>query len=373
MTIIRISYAMNVLNGEPFIRHQLESIYRHADEIIIVEGAYKKFKHAATNYHSMDNTLQLIREFPDKDSKIKVISNDCYYDDRLEMCNEFMKIASGDIIWQVDCDEFYDESTHQLVRKLMASDSDLDEIRFKFKDYYKNLNLTINGYYDIFSEVRRVFRIKRGDLWASQRPPIIWRDNKIYVPKKIITGCEMKEKGHIMHNATMLFDKQVCDKFKYYSAMWRKSNPNFRRWYNESWISAQRNFSITGINERFTYLRWSSTIPPKELMDMMQFLKGKGGQSSFLMHHADELNQRVKSLGYIRTVVMIRMINDLYAYQLIEGACIAFRLIFRIAESKLGIEKRHVAFVLFRNVLKLVRFHLGRAFYYAYSRNRVCS
>ena len=50
---------MNVLNGEPFIKYQLKSIYKFAHEIIIVEGAYKKFRHAAKKFRSKDKTVKM--------------------------------------------------------------------------------------------------------------------------------------------------------------------------------------------------------------------------------------------------------------------------------------------------------------------------
>ena len=67
---MKISYVMNVLNGEPFIKYQIDSIYKFADEIIIVEGAYRKFAHATNNGRSKDSTLETIRSYPDSKKKL---------------------------------------------------------------------------------------------------------------------------------------------------------------------------------------------------------------------------------------------------------------------------------------------------------------
>jgi hypothetical protein len=88
---------MNVVNGEPFINYQLNSIYPFADEIVIVEGAYKKFSHATTpEGRSTDTTIQLIQNYPDPMNKIKLILKPGYYEDRKEMCDELLDHVTGE-------------------------------------------------------------------------------------------------------------------------------------------------------------------------------------------------------------------------------------------------------------------------------------
>ena len=71
---MKISFGIIVVNGEPFIKYNLENLYPHAHEILIVEGAVEKFKHASTpDGHSLDNTVKIIKEFPDPENKIKLI------------------------------------------------------------------------------------------------------------------------------------------------------------------------------------------------------------------------------------------------------------------------------------------------------------
>jgi len=77
---------MNVFNGEPFLQYNLASIYRHAYQIIIVEGAYKNF---SVEPHSTDNTLSIIRNFHDPLKKINLITQDGFWDNREHMCNVF--------------------------------------------------------------------------------------------------------------------------------------------------------------------------------------------------------------------------------------------------------------------------------------------
>lgn len=265
---LRISYALNVLNGEPFIWYQLNSIYGHAHEIIIVEGAYKKFAHAAKDYRSTDNTVNIIKTYPDPQKKIKFIMRDYYYDDRVGMCSEFMVDLTGDVLWQVDVDEFYCNETHRYVKDLFESDEELDQIAFNFVDYYAGFDWVIEGYDEALLDVIRVNRIYPGMLWSSQRPPTLELNGKKLIPRKKIYGKEMLFAGHLMHNATMLFDAQVRDKFKYYANMWPKSVTGSKDWLEASWEKFEIKFCVSGMLNTLTYLVPRTAALPEGLEEM---------------------------------------------------------------------------------------------------------
>ena len=61
---VRITFGIIVLNGEPFIRYNLRSLYPWAHQIVVVEGACRTAKAVATpDGHSIDGTLETIRRF----------------------------------------------------------------------------------------------------------------------------------------------------------------------------------------------------------------------------------------------------------------------------------------------------------------------
>ena len=72
----RISFGIIVLNGEPFTRYCLRSLYSFAFEIIVVEGASKQAAEISTpDGHSLDTTLESLhsfqsREDPEKKSRL---------------------------------------------------------------------------------------------------------------------------------------------------------------------------------------------------------------------------------------------------------------------------------------------------------------
>jgi len=273
--MIKISYVMNVLNGEPFIKYQLDSIYSHAYEIIIVEGAYRKFAHSATvEGRSTDNTVEIISSYPDPENKIVLVQNPGFYDDRLDMCNEFLQRVTGDVIWQVDADEFYLDSTHTYVYDLFSTDPELDRVCFNFYDFFGSLDYFIKGYEHIgLDNIRRVHRYKKGEKWLDQRPPTLSSNNQEKVIRKEITGSQMQIKGHMMFHPTLLFDSQVMDKYQYYSSISSSINkPN--KWIVNVWQKYNNKFNVSGIKNYITYLEhFSGETYPKPLSDMYSKVK----------------------------------------------------------------------------------------------------
>ena len=291
-----VSYVMNVLNGEPFIKYQLDSIYSHAYEIIIIEGAYIKFSHAASSEgRSIDNTIEIINNYPDPDRKIKFIQKLGFYNDRLDMCNEFFKHVTGNVIWQIDVDEFYLDKTHTYVKNIFSSDSDLDRICFNFYDFFGSLDYYIRGYENIgLDNIRRVHRYNPGDKWSDQRPPTLAIKHKVKIIRKEISGNQMQGKGYMMFHPTLLFDKQIKDKYQYYSSISSSVN-NPDRWVNSVWHRYQNKFNISGIKNYITYLeKFESGAYPPSLVKMYANVKS-GKHKGFDVRNMDDVDRFMSS------------------------------------------------------------------------------
>ncbi|HEY4190008.1 MAG TPA: FkbM family methyltransferase, partial [Candidatus Limnocylindrales bacterium] len=74
----RVTFGVIVLNGEPFTRHTLRSIYPFAHEIIVAEGAAPGARNIATaDGHSRDGTLDALRQFAaeeDPEGKVRIVT-----------------------------------------------------------------------------------------------------------------------------------------------------------------------------------------------------------------------------------------------------------------------------------------------------------
>ena len=228
---------MNVINCCDLIAAQLNSIYQHADEIIIIEGAYRKFSVNAPNATSTDDTVRNILTFPDPENKIKLFTNNAFFDDRAEMCSEIVRNATGDILFQVDVDEFYQDSTHRFVRQAFEESEELDQISFMFVDFFFRPDLYVAGTMEKgLNDVRRVFRLRGATHFISQRPPILGKNGSELNPRKRITGDQLKAKDHLMLHATAVTMRQIKEKTRYYNKMWGINN------------NAEDNYSLRGID-----------------------------------------------------------------------------------------------------------------------------
>lgn len=310
--MLKFSYVMNVLNGEPFIRYQLDSIYPYADEIVIVEGAYEKFRHAATpEGRSTDKTLDIIRAYPDPQKKIKLIAKDGFYGDRLDMCNVLLEHVTGDVVWQVDADEFYRPETHIYIRHLFEK-READRVSFYFHDFFAATGYTIFGYETLgLQDVNRVHRFRPGDRWRSQRPPLLNdQSGNLKQIRRHVGGLELKDQGHVMHHATLFFEKQITDKYKYYASMWSSvSRPG--TWMEDVWKKLDNKFNVACLDSAATYLqRTPSSAVPQPLLDMIKDVRD-GIHPSYTLRPVDDIEAFLNSAVYPDYVRIAQKLNRL--------------------------------------------------------------
>lgn len=311
--MVNVSYAMNCINAEPFIVYQLDSIYDHAHQIIIVEGAYERFKHAATpGGRSQDNTLDIINNYPDPQKKLHVIAEyGHFYSGRTDMCNAFMPHVTGDVLWQIDADEFYHGETHEYVKRLFAEDPELDRISFKIADYWGRSRYVVHGYEALgLEDVNRVHRVARGDRWITQRPPEICDVNGcVRSPRKVLSGACMEQAGHLMHHATLFFDKQISDKYKFYSSMWKGvSKPS--TWMRDVWYEFANHFNVAGFNRDVTFLKINEKCVPEALQKLEADVDA-GVIAGFQMRDCDDIEQVLSGRSYPREVAIAEQVSEL--------------------------------------------------------------
>lgn len=285
---MRIAYVMIVHNGEPFIKYQLDSIYEHADEIIIVEGAIEGFRASASpEGRSLDRTVDIVKEFPDAERKIVLITREGFYSEKLEMCNEQLKYVSADVIWHVDVDEFYMPETHAHVRKLFEDNPELDRVSFNFLDFFATPRYCISGYGSVgLQGVNRVHRFTSGEQWASHRPPhLLDVTGSVKDIRCAMSGDDMQRDGHIMFHGTLLFQQQAEDKMRYYKKMWPWQS-GAEEWIQRVWKSYEDKLDIAGLGNSVTWLRKHDFPLPIHLQQMLDDLSS-GGQAGMLRDCSD--------------------------------------------------------------------------------------
>lgn len=128
-----------VHNEEDWIEYNLANCYSEFDIIRVIEGAVKGRPKSTEDGHSTDRTLELIRNFPDPDDKIELITQERFFKSLEEQKQTFLDLASdGEWLFIVDCDEFYMEGEIERVRKAIKRRPTASEIIPTFLHFYRD-------------------------------------------------------------------------------------------------------------------------------------------------------------------------------------------------------------------------------------------
>jgi hypothetical protein len=220
---------MIVLNGEPFTRYNLRSLYSFAHQIIVVEGACRAAAAVARpDGHSADGTYELLNCFAveeDPERKMLIVSakddghEDGFWPEKDEMCWAYAKRTTGEFLWQIDSDEFYKQEDMEKVLQLMSQG--IDAISFPTLTFFGGLGYKIEGFKlicDRYAEVHRVFKWGAGYQLVSHRPPTVLDESGVDVrTKNWINAVGAARIGLQMYHYCYLFPHQVLAKSIYYS------------------------------------------------------------------------------------------------------------------------------------------------------------
>lgn len=128
-----------VHNEEDWVEFNIRNCYDEFDVIRIVEGAVEGRPKSTPDGHSTDATLQKIRDFPDKDNKIELITQDRFFKSLEEQKQTFLDHAKdGEWLFIVDCDEFYKEGDINRVREAIKRRPSATEFIPLFLHFYRD-------------------------------------------------------------------------------------------------------------------------------------------------------------------------------------------------------------------------------------------
>lgn len=111
---MRISFCLIAFNEIKTLRANLDHLYPHAHEIIVCEGSIALLRDSlGLPLRSNDGTCEMLADYPDPDRKLRVIQRP--WRDKNEMSAAYSEFATGELIWHVDADEFFDEYSYQAI------------------------------------------------------------------------------------------------------------------------------------------------------------------------------------------------------------------------------------------------------------------
>jgi hypothetical protein len=275
--IPRVTFGLIVLNGEPFVRYNLRAIYPFAHQIVVVEGAVESASGIATeDGHSLDSTLETLRQFKseeDPENKILFVTKDGYWQEKDEMSRAYADLATGDYLWQVDMDEFYQPSDMEYILSLLKDDPAISVVYFKQITFWGGLDYTTDGWYLRQPQgqgpgiVPRLFKWGPGFQYVTHRQPTIVDDRGIDLRSyKVVNGQDLARKNIFMYHYSLVFQKQVDEKCDYYSkASWAKRAAALK-WAKDTFRDLRHPYRVHNVYKYPSWLeRFSGTHPPQIL------------------------------------------------------------------------------------------------------------
>lgn len=209
---------MIVFNGDDFLFESLSSVYSFAHEILIVEGAVKRvWSIANKDGSSTDKTNEILKNFPDPDSKIKIKHG--RWKDKTYMTNALLHEATGDYIWRLDSDEVYKQEDLKAIAKILRNRDEIAFVSIMAIEFFHGFNDVVK-YADgreLYS-YDRIWKFTPGAYFIGHRPARLYDPNtkKIMNDGIVLTGKELSLTNIFMYHYPYVTIKQVKDKLQFY-------------------------------------------------------------------------------------------------------------------------------------------------------------
>ncbi len=339
----RISFGVIVLNGEPFTRYTLRSIYPFAHEIIVAEGAASAARNVATpDGHSRDGTLEALRRFKaeeDPDDKLTIVTAEdeghpdgFWPGEKDEQSRAYARRATGYYLWQVDIDEFYRAEDIERVLAMLRADSSITGMTFKQITFWGGLDYAVDGWYlrRGATYYHRLFRWGPGYTYATHRPPTVLDEaGRDLRDGHWLDGETLAGMGIRLYHYSLLLPKQVIEKCDYYgSAAWAQRGGAVE-WAKEAFLALHRPFRVHNVYEHPSWLERYSGPHPDEIVWMVADLRAGGGPIA--LRDTTDIERLLAAPWYRAGRAALRALDpvDRGARRMKRGAGRAWRLLLR--------------------------------------------
>ena len=286
----KISFGIIVINGEPFIKYCLRSIYPFAYEIIVVEGGNEGAKAVATvDGHSIDGTLEALKQFKreeDPENKVKIITRDGFWPKKigtgdwrtLQSC-AYAEMATGDYLWQIDIDEFYKPEDMGKLIHMLAEDHSITAVSFNTLTFWGALNYTVDSWMlrRGYATYHRLFKWGPGYQYIKHEPPTVVNDSGQDLRTiHWVGGDELARQGINLYHYSLLFPWQVKQKTKIYQMERPDYCKEIVNWAEHNYFRLENPYRVHNIYTAPSWLeRYDGTYPPELDKMMIDIASGK--------------------------------------------------------------------------------------------------
>lgn len=291
--MLHISFGILVLNGQPFIRYNLRSLYPWAHQIIVSEGACRSAKAIAReDGHSRDGTLEEIQRFQaeeDPARKVVLVSardegfDDGFWPEKTEMCQGFSRRATGNCLWQIDSDEFYRERDMPRIAKLLedgVAAAILPQYSFWGGVDYVNDGMALREF-DLRGSGVRVFRWGPGYRYMEHRPPTVVDASGASLRfGKVADYWTCRRMGLYRYHYCLVFPSQVFTKVNYYRVHTPEKDeqgggyaPEISSWHEKNYMRITNPYAMHNIAGSTSWVQRFEGEHPAQVIAMMQDIK----------------------------------------------------------------------------------------------------
>ncbi len=265
-----ITFGLLVFNGQPFVRHSLEALYPHADQIVIVEGAEAEMKRFAdATGHSTDGSLEAIERFQrdhDPDGKIDLITRTGGWASKDEMSQALGEAVRGEYLWLMDVDEFYLPKDIEAMRSIARRHPWVDQFAFTQKVFWGNFDTLVGSWSPSAGRCARLFKWGKGHRYVHHQPPtIINPAGRVSGGKGRWLVGEMAWRGIAMYHYSQVFPRLVTEQMRHCAAQtWGRYSDGAMRWLEDNFLSPIRwPMRVHNVHTHPSWLeRFKGTHPP---------------------------------------------------------------------------------------------------------------
>jgi hypothetical protein len=308
----RISFGMIVLNGEPFIRYNLRALYPFAHEIVVVEGASPAAAGIATpDGHSVDGAMQTLRDFKateDPENKLVIVTaedeghpNGFWPGEKHEQSQAYAKRATGNWLWQVDVDEFYQPQDMLWITSELLARPDARAVSFRQIQFWGGLDYNVDGWYlrHYFGEVHRLFRWKPGYVYTTHRPPtVVDRDGADLRLLGHVPAKEMARRGIYLYHYSLVFPDQVEAKSRYYGNVAWGAFEKMNEWAEKDFGELRNPYRVHNIYRYPSWLERFTGAHPPQVLAMWHDIQNGDTVMSRSLRRTDDIERLLASPRY---------------------------------------------------------------------------
>jgi len=279
----KVTFGIIVLNGDPFTRYCLRSLYPFAHEIIVVEGGHEDTRAVATpDGHSVDGTLEVLRRFceeEDPQHKVTVITKDGFWQkkDELGHCKThqsraYAERATGDYLWQVDIDEFYTADDMRRVLEMLACDPDISTVSFHQIAFWGSPDIEVQGWalQRGMDEYHRLFKWGPGYRYVTHQDPTVADEKgRDLRSLKWIRPSDTARLGVHLYHYSLLFPWQVDQKTQIYKEQHPDVCGGIVDWAKSSYFKLGHPYRVHNLYYAPSWLKRYRGEHPSEVIRMM--------------------------------------------------------------------------------------------------------